>query len=134
MPLTGGNCLTEWSQLPYWDEQHEHLSRLLYLILTSKDVIKTSASITLGIINHHNQYSNGFGVIQALIHCHHPQVMLSTAPTFSQCLTTLHPTLQLARGSHPAYLSIFEQWMDRMHLNLEYGIMHKPSEFSIWFI
>jgi hypothetical protein len=133
MPLSGAHCLSEWSQAAYWDEQHDHLSQLLYLTLMSKDVIKTTAPIMLGIINRHSQYINGFGVLQALIHHHHPRVTLSTAPTFAQCLT-LHPTLQLAKGSHPAYLSLFEHWMDRMRLNLEYGIMHRSSQFSIWFI
>jgi hypothetical protein len=137
MPLSGAHCLAEWSQAAYWDEQHEHLSQLLYLTLTSKDVIKTTAPIALGITNRHSQYSNGFGVLQALIRRHHPRVTLSTAPTFAQCLTlhpTLRPTLQLAKGSHPAYLCLFERWMDCIHLNLEYGIMHRPSQFSIWFI
>jgi hypothetical protein len=133
MPLSGAHCLAEWSQAAYWDEQHEHLSQLLYLTLTSKDVIKITAPITLGIINRHSQYSNGFGVLQALIRRHHPRVTLSMAPTFVQCLT-LRPTLQLAKGLHPAYLSLFERWMDRMRLNLEYEIMHRPSQFSIWFI
>jgi hypothetical protein len=133
MPLSGTHCLSEWSQAAYWDEQHGHLSQLLYLTLTSKDVIKTTAPITLGIIKRHSQYSNGFGVLQALIRRHHPRVALSTAPSFAQCLT-LRPTLQLAKGSHPAYLSLFERWMDCIRLNLEYGIMHRPSQFSIWFI
>jgi hypothetical protein len=118
MPLSGDYCLTEWSQPSYWDEQQEHLSQLLYLTLTSKDVIKTSAPITLGFINCQCQYSNSFGVIQALIRRHHPCITLSTAPMFAQCLT-LRPTLQLARGLHPAYLSLFECWMDRIRLNLK---------------
>jgi hypothetical protein len=118
MPLSGAHCLVEWSQAAYWDEQHEHLSQLLYLTLTSKDVIKTTAPIMLSIINCHSQYINGFGVLQALIRRHHPRVTLSMAPSFAQCLT-LRPTLQLAKGSHPAYLSLFERWMDRIRLNLE---------------
>ena len=101
MPLSGVHCLAEWSQAAYWDKQHENLSQLLYLTLTSKDVTKITAPITLSIINCHSQYSNGFGVLQALIRRPHLRVTLSTAPTFSQCLT-LCPTLQLAKGSHPA--------------------------------
>jgi hypothetical protein len=57
MPLSGDHCLAEWSQAAYWDEQHVHLSQLLYLTLTSKDVIKITAPITLGIINRHSQYT-----------------------------------------------------------------------------
>jgi hypothetical protein len=118
---------------PNWDEQHDHLSQLLYLTLTSKDVIKSTAPITLGIANRHSQYSNGFGVLQALIRCYHPRVLLSTAPNFEQCFS-LRPTLQAATSSHPAYLSLFEPWMDRMRLYHEFGVIHKPSQFSIWFI
>jgi hypothetical protein len=133
MPISDEHCLAEWSQSAYWDEQHDHLSQLLYLTLTSKDVIKSTAPVTLGIVNRHSQYSNGFGVLQALIRRHHPRVLLSSAPNFEQCLF-LRPTLQVATGSHPAYLSLFERWMDRMRLYHEFGVIHKPSQFSIWFI
>ena len=133
MPLAGTHCLTEWSQSAYWDDQHLHLSQLIYLTLTSKDVVKTSAPITLGIINRYSQFSDGFGVLQAMVRRHHPRVTLGTAPTYDQCLA-LRPTLVLAKGSHPAYLSLFERWLDRMRLHIEFGIMQKPSQFSLWFI
>jgi hypothetical protein len=42
-----------------------------------------------------------------IVRCHHPHVALFMAPRYDQCLT-LCPTLQIAKGSHPAYLSLFE--------------------------
>jgi hypothetical protein len=127
MPLSGADCLAEWSQAAYWDEQHEHLSQLLYLTLMSKDVIKTTAPITLDIINRHSQYSNGFVVLQALIRRHYPRVTLSMAPAFAQCFT-LRPILQLAKGSHPAYLSLFERWM------FEPGIRDHAQAFTVLYL
>jgi hypothetical protein len=35
---------------------------------------------------------------------------------------------------HTTYLQRFERWMDRMSMYHEFGITHRPSAYSLWFI
>lgn len=107
--------------------------QLVHLNLTSKDIIRDSVLIILLVLGQFSQHSDGFGVLQALLCCHHPHILLSTAPTYSDCLA-LHPTLCQVFNSQSRYLGMFEHWMDCMRLYFKYSATHCPSQFSLWFI
>ena len=133
MPLDGDHSSLEWAQSTYWDSLHHQLSQLLYLSLTAKDVIKSTAPFTLSVLARFSQHSDGFGVLQTLLRRHHPRVDMSCAPSYDMCLS-VRPTFRSARESHSLYLSMYERWMDRIRLHYEFGVTHRLSQFSIWFI
>jgi hypothetical protein len=85
-----------------------------------------------GILDCHCHGSDGFAVLQELLLLHHPRLLLSRAPQYDTAIQ-LRPTLQPSEY-HTTYLQRFERWMDWMSMYHEFGVTHRPSTYSLWFI